>query len=187
MAEALAIDHERDAFTVEGYRAWKREHAFSVPRRDTYRFDRRYPLLPERPLAAIVRQSVHAQVSETEWRAIRETVRHEWRGRCAVCGSPSKPYFVAPHYRFDEATAVATLRRLVPLCQACFLARYVARRTSDGHIPRQVLYTLQARNQCDLATVMALIAEADATFNRRSPIPWHVELGPWREMASAVN
>jgi len=124
--------------------------------------------------------NVRSAVAPTDWDRLRRTVYRRADYRCEACGAaqdPARGIRMEAHERFtyDAAAGIQRLVRLVCFCQWCHAATHLGMAGIRG-IQDEAVTHLMVVTGMDPAQANDHIDEAFARWERRSDIPWRVDL-----------
>ena len=125
-------------------------------------------------------RNVRAAVDPADWDRLRHMVYRRARFRCEACGvlgSRERGIWMEAHERFayDITTGVQRLVRLVCLCQRCHTATHFGLAQVRGAGTEAVAHLISVTGMSP-AEAEAHVCEAFDRWERRSAIPWRVDL-----------
>ncbi len=121
--------------------------------------------------------NVRALVGRATWDRIRRLVYQQCANRCEVCGGhgPAHPVECHEVWAYDEATGIQRLVRMIGLCPACHEVKHFGRAGQLGRTEPARTHLQQVNGWTPRQTTVH-IAEAFATWRRRSRRPWTLDL-----------
>jgi hypothetical protein len=125
--------------------------------------------------------NVRGLADKATWDRIRRLVYRRAGARCEVCGGRGGRHPVECHevWRYDDASRTQTLVRMVALCPACHEVKHMGLAGLRGR-GAQARAHLATVNGWSAQAAAAHVAEAFATWERRSAVPWKLDLSGLR-------
>ena len=131
-------------------------------------------LVPE-PLWGL---SGHRLLKRSLWNKIRGEILTEQENTCAICGDRRDKRMICHEtWGYDDATAVATLNGFEIHCPDCDAVEHIGQAGTRGH-GQEAIEHMAKVNGTTADEARRLVADAFQTWERRSSIPWHVEVAP---------
>jgi hypothetical protein len=125
-------------------------------------------------------RNVRAAVDPADWDRLRHMVYRRARFRCEACGvlgSRERGVWMEAHERFayDITTGVQRLVRLVCLCQWCHTTTHFGLAQLRGAGTEAIAHLISVTGMSP-AEAQAHVCDAFDRWERRSAIPWRVDL-----------
>jgi hypothetical protein len=135
-------------------------------------------------------RNVRSAVSERDWYRVSQMVRRRAGWRCEVCGvgiNGDRDLLDAhERWRFDQATRVQRLTRLISLCAACHSVTHFGFATISGEA-EDALRHLRYVTGMNVHEARRNIETAVATARRRSQVTWTLDLSVIASAGITVN
>lgn len=123
-------------------------------------------------------RNLRTLMGKEAWRRfVREHVYASTGSVCRICGGrgPEWPVEADEAWRFDDASGIQTLHRIVPLCPACHEVRSAGLATANGRAEDASRH-LSWIERIPLPAARRRLSEALETWRRRSQRRWTIDL-----------
>lgn len=118
--------------------------------------------------------NVRSLVAPDKWDELRRACYRAAGWCCEVCGEGNQPPHCHEVWRYDDASHVQRLVRLITLCPDCHEVKHIGRARVMGRI-EPALAHLAAVNGWSRAEAQRHVDDAFAVWRSRSEHPWTVD------------
>lgn len=130
-------------------------------------------------------RNLYSLADRGTWDRIRRHTYRQADHRCEICGGVGLQHRVECHevWRYDDMTHTQILVRMIALCPACHEVKHMGRAGNRGR-GKNARAHLAEVNGWSNEQVLAHVAEAFATWRRRSELTWRLDLSGLRPYVS---